>query len=442
MACKPTLLTIIINIITTLSFFLLINPTSSTSDCTDRWIYLRNLPSRFNIDLLTNCSDYQPFVDTFCQFLTNHGIGPKTHNNSQSWYRTDPNTLELMFHRRMLEYPCLTPDPDIANAVYLPYYSGLDALGYLYGLKANSGFEFGLDLFQFLQENEARIWDRNMGHDHFLVMSRPAWDFSQPVDNDPPTWGTSFLELPEFYNLTVLVPEGRFWPWQEQAIPYPTSFHPPSLGFFDSWIFRVKRSRRSALMLFAGGGGVASTSNIRKSIRDECENTNISNAISALYDKVCEIVECSNGICEHDPIKYMKPMLKASFCLQPPGDTPTRKSIFDAILAGCIPVFFEDRSAKSQYGWHLPEDEYGEFSVFIQKEEVVFKRLHIVDVLMGIPRSKVRRMRERVIELIPRVMFRRHASSMGLRARKDAFDIAIDGTLQRIKSRIYQHPDQ
>jgi hypothetical protein len=28
------------------------------------------------------------------------------------------------------------------------------------------------------------------------------------------------------------------------------------------------------------------------------------------------------------------------FCLQPAGDTPTRKGIFDAAMAGCIPVFF------------------------------------------------------------------------------------------------------
>ncbi|KAM7256761.1 hypothetical protein ACFE04_012502 [Oxalis oulophora] len=411
------------------------------TECNNRWIHIRNLPSRFNIDLLTNCSQYPLFVDNFCPFLTNHGLGPKTHNTSHSWYRTDPFMFELIFHRRMLDYPCLTSDPLLANAVYLPYYAGLDALKYLYGPEVNSSFRHGLDLFDFLQVNEPSIWDRNMGHDHFLVMARPAWDFSQPLDNDPVTWGTSFLELPEFYNLTVLLPEGRFWPWQEQAIPYPTSFHPSNLAFFDSWIQRVKRSKRSTLILFAGGGGVAATPNIRRSIRDECEK-NTSDIMSGLYDKgyskVCDIVDCSNGICQHDPVRYMRPMLQASFCLQPPGDTPTRRSTFDAILAGCIPVFFEEQSAKSQYGWHLPADQYGEFAVFIPKEEVVFKGLSILDLLMEIPRSQVRKMREKIIELIPRITYRRHACSTGLRAKKDAFDIAIDGTLQRIKSRIDQ----
>ena len=34
-------------------------------------------------------------------------------------------------------------------------------------------------------------------------------------------------------------------------------------------------------------------------------------------------------------------MRRSVFCLQPPGDSPTRKSIYDGILCGCIPVFFE-----------------------------------------------------------------------------------------------------
>lgn len=192
-------------------------------------------------------------------------------------------------------------------------------------------------------------------------------------------------------------------------------------------------------MLFAGGGGVAATRNIRRSIRDECGNDTNSNANhSNGYVKFCEIVDCSNGICEHDPIRYMKPMLEASFCLQPPGDTPTRRSTFDSILAGCIPVFFEELSAKMQYKWHMPEEEYEEFSVFIPKEDVVYKGLKILDVLMGIPRDRVWRMREKVLELMPRVMYRRHGSSVDLRTKKDAFDIAVEGTLRRIKSRLQE----
>ncbi|KAK8520846.1 hypothetical protein V6N12_004772 [Hibiscus sabdariffa] len=458
MACKTQIVPFFFSI--TIHFFLLLiidsassqqiltiesrsNPAAS-EDCNNRWIHIRNLPSRFNLDLLTNCSEY-PVFDDFCPYLANHGLGQKTHARSRSWYRTDPLLLELIFHRRILEYPCLTNDPGVANAIFLPYYAAIDSLRYLYGPDVNSSSQHGMDLFEFLQSDEPGIWERHMGHDHFLVMARPAWDFSQPLSNDPPIWGTSFLELPEFYNLTALVPEGRPWPLQEHAVPYPTSFHPQNLSYFQAWIQRVKRSRRTSLILFAGGGGIGSAPNIRRSIRNECDNSTINSNISSsfniiqsnvLHSKLCHIVDCSNGICEHDPIRYMKPMLQATFCLQPPGDTPTRRSTFDAITAGCIPVFFEESSAKTQYGWHLPADKFAEFSVFIPKEEVVFKGLKILDVLMGIPRSEVRRMRQSVIELIPRVMYRRHGSSLGLRSKTDAFDIAIDGALQTIRDKL------
>ncbi|XP_050227670.1 probable xyloglucan galactosyltransferase GT19 [Mercurialis annua] len=421
------------------------NPNSITQtdqDCTDRWIHIRKLPPRFNLDLLSNCSVYHPFYENFCPFLSNHGLGPKTHNRSQSWFRSDPLLLELTFHRRMLEYPCLTSDPNLANAIYLPYYAAIDSLRYLYGPDVNVSTEHGLDLFDFLQENNLPIWEKSYGIDHFLVMARPAWDFSQPLDVNPPVWGTSFLELPEFFNVTALVVEGRAWPWQEFAIPYLTSFHPPTLAFLESWISRAKSSRRTTLMLFAGGGGVSATPNIRRSIRNECDNSNASESFlgnGGGYNRVCDLVDCSNGICEHDPIRYMRPMLQATFCLQPPGDTPTRRSAFDAIIAGCIPVFFEEQTAKSQYRWHLPEEMYEEFAVFIPKEEVVFKGLKILDVLMGIPRGQVKRMREKVIELMPRIVYRKHGSSYGLRAKKDAFDIAVEGALQRINSRLRGH---
>ncbi|KAI3967524.1 hypothetical protein MKW92_013554 [Papaver armeniacum] len=417
----------------------------NSEECKGKWVYVRKLPSSFNLDLLVNCSNY-PFYDDFCPHLANHGLGHKTHNRSHSWFRTDPYMLELIFHRRILEYPCLTTNPVQADAVYLPYYSGIDAISYLYGSDVNSSAHHGLGLFDFLSNDSPEIWNRNHGFDHFLVMARPAWDFSQPLRNDP-VWGTSFLELPEFFNVTALTLESRFWPWQEQAIPYPTSFHPPSVLLMESWIERVRRTHRTTLMLFAGGGGVSASPNIRHSIRVECENTTSGGGggvggggnnftISSSISKICEIVDCSNGGCDHDPIKYMRPMLQSSFCLQPPGDTPTRRSTFDGILAGCIPVFFEDSSARTQYGWHLPEKQFDEFSVFIPKEEVVSRGLRIVDVLTSIPKSEVRRMREKVIELIPRIIYRRHGDSMGWRTKKDAFDIAIEGAIRRIKSRI------
>lgn len=405
----------------------------ASGECDGRRIHIRDLPSQFNSDLLLACdSSSFPLLGSssnFCASLSDHGLGPRTHNRSRSWYRTDSHRgLEPLFHRRMLEYPCLVPDPSLADAIFLPYYSALDSLPFLYSPdQFNSSFLHGLSLYYFLtdKDNSPHLWSRNRGFDHFLVLAGPAWDFSQAPSADPVLFGTSFLAIPELSNLTVLTLESRPSPWQEHAVPYPTSFHPATLARLDAWLSRARSSRRPNLALFVGGGGGGGP-NVRGSIRAECENRT----------DLCEVVNCSGGSCAHDPIRFMRPMLRSDFCLQPPGDTPTRRSTFDGILAGCVPVFFEELGARAQYGWHLPRGEYDKFSVFIPKEDVVFNGVRILEVLEAIPRDEVRRMRERVLELAPGVMYRRQGSSDGLRARKDAFDLAIEGVLRRIRRRV------
>lgn len=240
-------------------------------------------------------------------------------------------------------------------------------------------------------------------------------------------WGTSFLEIPEFFNVSALTLESRSPSYQEHAVPYLTSFHPQSLFRLNKWISRARKSSRPNLMLFAGsGGGINAAPNIRQSIRNECTDRG----------DLCEIVDCSKERCEHNPLKYMEPMLNSRFCLHPPGDTPTRRGVFDGIIAGCVPVFFENSTAVSQYGWHLDEEDYENFSVFIPREDVVFGGVTLAKVLGNIPLEKIQKMRERVLQLAPRVLYRHHGATIALTNTKDAFDLAIDGVLKKIKKRL------
>jgi len=181
-------------------------------------------------------------------------------------------------------------------------------------------------------------------------------------------------------------------------------------------------------MLYAGGVSRPSRPNIRGAILAECANRT---------SAVCTVVDCSAAACGLNPVAYMRPMLKANFCLQPPGDSPSRRSTFDAIVAGCIPVFFEHAAARMHYGWHLPRGRYDQFSVTIPKESVVMGDVRIADVLAAVPEDKVARMRERVLEMAPRVVYRRHGSAADLReATKDAVDLAVEGVLRRIRRRV------
>ena len=85
-----------------------------------------------------------------------------------------------------------------------------------------------------------------------------------------------------------------------------------------------------------------------------------------------------------------------------------------------------------QYKWHLPEDE-SSYSVFISKDDMR-NGTSIEDVLKSFPTEKVRSMRERVVEMVPRIVYALSGSS--LKEEKDAFDVAIDGMMRKFKSEL------
>ena len=47
---------------------------------------------------------------------------------------------------------------------------------------------------------------------------------------------------------------------------------------------------------------------------------------------------------------------RAQYCPAPPGDSITRKSLFDSLVAGCVPVLFAKASLR-QYMWFFTEKE-------------------------------------------------------------------------------------
>ncbi|PQQ11720.1 putative xyloglucan galactosyltransferase GT11 [Prunus yedoensis var. nudiflora] len=170
----------------------------------------------------------------------------------------------------------------------------------------------------------------------------------------------------------------------------------------------------------SGGPRPNLQSSIRNEIIDQCRDAR----------RKCKLLECTSGPDKcHKPVFVMKMFQGSVFCLQPPGDSLTRRSIFDSILAGCIPVFFHPGSAYVQYLWHLPRD-YTKYSVFIPAFDIKNGRVSIERILQKIPRQKVVEMREEVIKLIPKVIYADPSSR--LETLEDAFDIVVKGVLERV----------
>lgn len=375
-----------------------------------------DMPKEFNTKLLELCDGELVDWIHFCKHCKNFGFGEKVNTTNEifqkDWYGTDAYMLEVIFFKRMRHYPCLTTSPDNADIFFIPYFAGLDALPYLY----NSTKRFdkqGYEVLAWLRSKAAKSWARYGGVDHFMIAGRTGWDFGTPSADG---WGTWLFGLPGFENITFMELERRPWRSQEQAIPYPVGYHPSSAASLERWIERVRSSVRTALFSFSGA--LRPNLSIRGMLSNECVNATTE----------CARLDCAKISCSHNPVPIYESLLTADFCLQPRGDTATRRSTIDSIVSGCIPVLFHEDSAEKQYIWHLPED-YKNFSVFIHEDCVTSGKCVVRDILKRIPQSEVLKKREKLISMIPSVVYRHPLASDFLQ--KDAFDLAIDGMLRK-----------
>ncbi|XP_009617171.1 probable xyloglucan galactosyltransferase GT11 [Nicotiana tomentosiformis] len=390
--------------------------------CEGRYIYVAEIPSRFNEDMLKHCKLLNKWED-MCQYLVNMGLGPDLGNpqrvfSSKGWFTTNQFSLEVLFHNRMKQYDCLTNDSSKAAAVFVPYYAGFDVSRYLWDDFNISMRDAGaIEVAKILKEKPE--WKTMWGRDHFMIAGRITWDFRRGIEEDS-AWGNKLMLLPESQNMTILTIESSPWNRNDFAIPYPTYFHPSSDNDVFQWQNRMRRLRRRVLFSFAGAPRPNLEESIRSEIMEQCLATR----------RKCRLLECKDlhNKC-NKPVHVMKLFQSSHFCLQPSGDSFTRRSTFDSILAGCIPVFFTPGSAYIQYIWHLPKD-YTKYSVLIPEDDVRKKKVSIENVLSKIPRSQVAAMREEVIKLIPNVVYADPRSR--LETVEDAFDLAVKGVLERV----------
>eukprot|EP00897_Mesotaenium_endlicherianum_P004187 jgi/Mesen1/3797/ME000206S02980 len=431
-------------------------------ECDGRYIYMYDLPPRFNQELLDNCQHINLFFPR-CTHLSNDALGPLMHSLVDScppggspdglppieglnreagtapggddgdvggcWHETEQHTLEVLVHNYMREYACLTKDPERASAFYLPFYPGLDAEKHLFGGASQATEDrLGGELAALLRESP--MWQRRGGRDHFFAMGRVTWDFRKGVEGSG--WGVPLLAHPEVKSTLRLTMERATHDPREFAVPYPTSFHPSTDRQVQAWVavVRARAGPRAWRTSFVGGhrGGEGAIGDIRKAgiLREEL----MRQCHAAASPAECHVVVCqkgSNSACEH-PASVLEVLLSSNFCLQPRGDSAVRRSTFDSLVAGCIPVFFDPKSAYEQYLWHLPADP-DSYSVFVPAEAVVNGSASVVAVLGGYSRERIARMRETILGLIPGLLY----SKGRLRAHEDAMDISVRMLLRHIR---------
>ncbi|XP_023526020.1 probable xyloglucan galactosyltransferase GT12 [Cucurbita pepo subsp. pepo] len=393
------------------------------SSCQGKFIYIHNLPKKFNEDLVQNCKLPHMKWSEVCKFVWhNMGLGPEVQNNSlqdltnRGWFYTSQFSLEVIFHHRMKQYKCLTKDSSKAAAIFVPFYAGLDVGPYLWGFNISVRDKGPIELAKWLSQRPE--WKAMWGRDHFLIGGRIAWDYRRHDENDS-DWGSKLMFLPELNNTTMLTIETAYWN-NDIAIPYPTDFHPSRDSQIIDWQRKVTTQKRPFLFSFVGGTRPKQETSIRGELINQCKAS-----------KNCFFLACISGENKcSDPATVMNTFMSSVFCLQPPGDSFTRRSMFDAILAGCIPVLFHPGTAYGQYNWYFPKD-HQRYSVFIPSNKIKAKEVNVSEVLERISSKKILEMREEVVKMIPRVIYADPRSR--LEHFEDGFDVAVKRILERVK---------
>ncbi|XP_030444093.2 probable xyloglucan galactosyltransferase GT17 [Syzygium oleosum] len=378
-------------------------------------VYIYDLPPEFNLGLLEDCQHLNRFTN-MCPHVANRGLGQPLPSLGRGWFATNQFTSEMLFHARLESHPCRTRDPSRAGLFYVPFYGGLHMSSRYREPDPVVRDVLALRMVE-LVVRLSPWWQRRHGRDHFITLGRTAWDFLRESNGGPDFGANALLDMPAVKNMSVLVVERQPWTgMNHHGLPYPSYFHPTTWGEMLTWQDKMQRSKRPYLFSFIGGartGGGANAA-IRNEMMRQCGAS-----------PRCELVNCAaNGSKCHNPEKVLGVMTRSEFCLQTPGDSFTRRSTFDAVLAGCIPVFFSRHTCYTQYAWFLPQD-WRSYSVFIEAEGLTPKKMKkIEDELMKITTERREKMRSKVIGLIPRVTYAHpNGTTLGFR---DAVDVALE----------------
>ena len=342
-----------------------------------------------------------------------------------------------------------TKNPSNATAFIIPFDLGVNSyIDHVTGqprLAAPLGRSAGWLLKNHCNGDQSDIFWKNRGHDHYILFSITAY---QMVG----------MMVKEFFmfvcqNCTVLTietsPTKTAIPGRTRkhwyAVPYPSSFHwheriiqlpwlntnsrdvKPSSG---QWEMLPRMNQRYILSLFIGSTAPSQPSSKRLRVILQKQCTEDLTSSCHWY----ETAHACNGVV--NATKQMLLFRSAVFCPAPAGDSVTRKSIFDSLVAGCIPVLFS-RASLSQYSWHVSDEDVDRVSVYIPMSGILNGSLNFITVLKSITIDDIQRKQKRIAELAPTLQYAVVPSDLDLNNStwsppfRDAADVVIDHILDR-----------
>ena len=293
-------------------------------------IYIYDMPTIFNKDLV---------LCTGTRSLTNQGYGNKISESALMTVRdTWQFSLELIIHNNLLASPYRTLNQSQADVFYIPFYSSM----YHKCRKARTQAQALKRFFMSKIEN---------GKPHTMTLGKIEREHVYP------RWSVLKSEIAK--NITFIgIEEECDGTYRKKSMtsqrplvvaPYPSFGHLFPLVKQSEVQNLYKSEQRNIFMLFVGKPNPWSAEGIRNKILGG--NNIIKIKTKQIYQeynwkaKNMKYIKYVNlQIINEDFLDHLPSWIRQSvFCLQPAGDSPTRKSFYDAILFGCIPVIFNNK---------------------------------------------------------------------------------------------------
>lgn len=305
------------------------------------------------------------------------GAGRISHAATMEHKTSQFSLFKLMYERAMIDKR-RTLDPADATTFLIPYDIGMNACFTMpHGRMRKTGCPQAHEVERRLLASP--FFKANHGHDHVLIVSvnqnmNYFFERTNCTVLFQTCWNCTKLSIDEYLFTAqdrTFETRGRGINWH--AVPFPSDYHFSARlapeGAIAPWDDVAGRRRRHVVS-FSGSPNRLSkiSTQIRHGLLALCRAANDT--------RICATQRYDTGTKRGGSAHTLS--RESIFCLQPPGDMPTRKAVFDAILSGCIIVLFHPLTAKYMYDMHLSEEEWD--SISISYDSIV----KIRDVIKGV----------------------------------------------------------
>lgn len=379
-------------------------------------IYIYNLPPSLNSDIIKEIvkTDY---IEK--GMMTAAGLGREIYKigkyDDMSVRDTYQYSLEVIIHQKLLNSPYRTKNPDEADLFYVPAYTALRCI--VKDKECNSCLfnRYLSALVSFLQQQP------------FFKEKRPHFSTIGRIHREMADFDCPYLLYPLMKEITYLaiekesVEEGGMNLLVNQAaqslivVPYPSYIHFTANtanvnGFgYQRSVFALLPYTQADDTSLAGKIAAQFNNSTTMSYGKYFQKNR-----HAQFDMIQVHTESKN----HDVMirKTLSWMTHSVFCLHPRGNSPTRRSFYDAVLSGCIPVLFIDKVIPYAFSSSL---DYSKFSVAIKQSDILHGK-KVVDILKSVSATVIKQLQTNLDLIAQRMQYSVQNSNVA-----DAMDLIL-----------------